>query len=759
MLRAAAWDVFRVASRLIMHPSAGGGTADQRSRGRLASRERGDAPPDRLRVSTAHRNDLQGLRAVAVLLVVLDHAGVGFLKGGFVGVDVFFVLSGFLITGLLLHGAAKRGHVSLVDFYVRRARRILPAATLTLVATTIVADQLLNYVRAKQAVWDTFWASLFAANIRFAHQGTDYFAQGQPPSVVQHYWSLAVEEQFYVVWPALLSLTLFGAVISRRFLTHRPSARVAPMITGWALGRLLAVVIAVGVASLIWSIHYTNVLPAAAYFSTFARAWELALGAALAICSVRVAHIYAAFLGAAGWAGVIAISMAAVTFSGTTPFPGYAALLPTGGAALVIAAGMGDQPPRWGASRLLSIAPMRYIGDRSYAFYLWHWPVLVIAVLYEGHELSVGAKMLLLLGAFLLSVISYRLFENPIRRSRWSPRTSALLVPASVAVAVAVTMITLSSINAKTFRLEAIGTAAAAPTISDLQSVRDTVRSRPLPAVVAAVKAARQGAKIPARLTPPVSEVLHEGYDLPSGCTTATDEETKSKVCRLGDPSASKSIVLFGDSHAEMWMPTILPMAERDGWAIIPLVKSRCVASSWTEKGYPNTPGAILRSCHAWYRWAVQQAKAVRPDVILMAACCGAAAGTTAEEAKRAYVALAATMRRFAKSVILVEDDDGINKQPVDCLLARNATMKTCTVTQTEENYAFNNDLGAIAKIHRFGFLNTRGWFCSQFQCPMVVGGIIVYRDTGHITQAYGRKLAGPFTDAFRHCIFDTCPT
>jgi peptidoglycan/LPS O-acetylase OafA/YrhL len=171
-----------------------------------------------------HRDDIQGLRAVAVLLVVLDHAGVSFLRGGYVGVDVFFVLSGFLITGILLAGAGKHGHVSFVDFYIRRARRILPAAALTLVATIVAAYYLLNYVRAKEAVWDSFWAAFFAANIRFAHEGTDYFAQGQPPSPVQHYWSLAVEEQFYLVWPALLSLTLFGVMRLRRSRAHRNSS-------------------------------------------------------------------------------------------------------------------------------------------------------------------------------------------------------------------------------------------------------------------------------------------------------------------------------------------------------------------------------------------------------------------------------------------------------------------------------------------------------------------------------------------------------
>ena len=196
-----------------------------------------------------HRDDIQGLRAVAVLLVVLDHAGVRFLRGGYVGVDVFFVLSGFLITGILLAGAVKRGHVSLLNFYSRRARRILPAATLTLIVTTIVAYQLLNYVRAKQAVWDSFWASLFAANIRFAHQGADYFAQGQPPSLVQHYWSLAVEEQFYLVWPTLLPLALFGLVLGRA--SRRRRVGGTPVITNWAMRRLLIVVVLATMASLL----------------------------------------------------------------------------------------------------------------------------------------------------------------------------------------------------------------------------------------------------------------------------------------------------------------------------------------------------------------------------------------------------------------------------------------------------------------------------------------------------------------------------
>src|SRR2546423_5009605 len=175
--------------------------------------------PDSPVLRLAHRSDIQGLRAVAVLLVVLDHAGVAFLRGGYVGVDVFFVLSGFLITGLLLAESDTRGSVSLADFYARRARRILPAAALTLLATDVAAHQLLNFVRARQVISDSIWASAFGANVHFARLGSDYFAQQQPPSPLLHFWSLSVEEQFYLVWPTVLSLFLIGA--ARRGLRRR----------------------------------------------------------------------------------------------------------------------------------------------------------------------------------------------------------------------------------------------------------------------------------------------------------------------------------------------------------------------------------------------------------------------------------------------------------------------------------------------------------------------------------------------------------
>ena len=589
-------------------------------------------------------------------------------------------------------------------------------------------------------------------------RGTDYFAQGQPPSPVQQFWSLSVEEQFYFVWPALLAVTLFGLALGRRSAARRRegSGSTAALPTR----RILIVIVVLAGASLAWSIHQTGLHPSAAYFSTRGRAWELALGAMLAVGASTVMRIPRSMRAVLGWLGLIAIAVAGVSYSASTAFPGVAALLPTVGAALVIAAGMGARQPRGGVGSVLSTAPLCYVGDRSYTFYLWHWPVLIIAVQYAGHDLSVGMNLLLLVGAFLLSVVSYRLFENPIRRARWRAPVSAGLVPVSIGAVAAVAVLTLVAINSG-LGLQETATAAGSTQVFAVQGASATVESKPLPAVVAAVKAARQGAKLPSGLVPPVGELLDSKnvYFFPDGCVPIADSDTTSKeICRLGDAASPKTIVVVGDSHAQMWMPAILAMAERDGWAVVPLVKSRCVPSSWLGKGYPGTPAATLRQCHAWYKWAVLKAKALHPDVTLLTGCCGSAPDETGEATKRGFVSLAKSMKPVSKSVVAIADNEGVNREPTDCLLARKATMRTCTSVWPEFRFALNDSLPAAAKAGGFGFLKTRGWFCFQRECPMVVGGTIVYRDKDHITMAYALKLAAVFRDSFRRCVLDTCP-
>jgi peptidoglycan/LPS O-acetylase OafA/YrhL len=699
---------------------------------------------------SARRADLQGLRALAVLLVVFQHARVTGLRGGYVGVDVFFVLSGFLITGLLLARAKRDGSISFTDFYARRIRRILPAAMLTLVATELVAYFLLNFVRAKQVMLDGRWASLFAANIYFQHRATDYFAQGQPPSPVQHFWSLAVEEQFYLVWPALLSLVLFWLLVRR--------SRQAGHVTDHSLRRLALVVAALGLASLAWSVHDTEAEPSSAYFSTFTRGWELALGALLAVSfalwehrTVRLpSRAQAVWRPVLGWLGLGMIMLAAVTFSSSTRFPGYSALLPTLGAVFVIAAGTGVERRRFDVGRVLSVAPATYVGDRSYAFYLWHWPFLVLAALYIGHNLSVMQNLLLLVAAFVISIVSYRFVERPIHESGWRKASSALVLPVSLAAALLVGFFAIHSLDATAARLDAAS--ASGHTTASQHSMnaapppaQSVVKVATLPSVIAAVNAAKKSAPIPSALTPAVGHLLNDGYSWDASCS-AHDGQTSNSICTLGAASSPVSIVLFGDSHSEMWMPAILPMANKDGWSVIPMSKSACTPEKWLDAKHWG-------ECHAWYEWAVRKVKSLRPTVLLIAGCCGGFSGSDAQAVTASYISLANSMKHAAKKVVVLGDDVGLDSQPVDCLLSSGASMKKCTQVWPSDKFDFNTSLGSLAAKHGYSFVDTNGWFCYQDECPMVVGKTIVYVDVGHLTSEYVQSLAVPFRSAFRRAI------
>jgi peptidoglycan/LPS O-acetylase OafA/YrhL len=679
--------------------------------------------PDEAESGRRFRPDIEGLRAIAIVAVLLCHAGVPFLAGGYVGVDVFFVLSGFLITGILLAEFANRGRISLPSFYLRRARRILPAAALTLVVTDVAAHHLLNFVRAREAVNDSIWSALFAANVHFARQGSDYFAQGQPPSPFMHFWSLAVEEQFYFVWPSLLALLL--ALGLRR--------------------RLLAVLVAVAAGSFVWSVHVTAASPATAYYSTFARAWELALGAALAVAVPQLRRLPGRVGFACGWLGVLAIAYAGWAYSDSTPFPGSAALVPAAGAALVIGAGVAARRTAIGVGRVLALAPLRYLGDRSYAFYLWHWPVLILATEYAGRELPLGVRLGLLGFAFLLSVASYRFVENPVRRLKPTLRAGGLLWPATAAAVALVAVVILDSTDRTAARLEA---AAAAVHPAQLVRASEPAKTKSLDAVVLAVRQAERGAPLPSPVTPSPSNLRGDFYMFPPGCSPG-EGETSKKICRLGDARSSKTIVVIGDSHAQMWMPPVLRMASRDGWAVVPFVKPRCIPRSWRSKG----------ECGKWYRWATRRASALRPDVTLVIGSWMAV--WKPPRAIEPVGALATTMKRVSASVIVLGDVPGQKRDPTDCLLAPRATMATCTSEATRVQLSTNRAIASNAQKHGIGFVDTLGWFCAhargsstRYLCPLVVNKTVTCVDRGHISRTYGLELAPELRLAFRRQLF-----
>jgi len=381
--------------------------------------EAGSAPEDR-----AFRPDVEGLRAVAILMVVLFHAGVPQLKGGFFGVDVFFVISGFVITGLLLRERRATGGTSFLRFYARRARRILPAALLVIVASLIATDLLVSGRDAVLVASDSRWTALFLSNFHFAAVFPNYYTT-RPASPLQQFWSLAVEEQFYLVYPAF-----FVALLA--------------LSSGWSARARLAVGLSgVTVISLLLSVATSKLGQLGTYYSPFTRAWELAVGALVAVGAAKLERIPKELAALMTWIGMALIAIAALTISQRVPLPGTAAVVPVGGAALVIAGGTAS-PPQWGAEAVLRLLPLRWIGRWSYSWYLWHYPIITIAAEHAHtkiNKVALHKNLLLVLLGLVLAAATYFLVENPVRHSRGlarSPRAcvvgAALLVGTCVAV-------------------------------------------------------------------------------------------------------------------------------------------------------------------------------------------------------------------------------------------------------------------------------------------------------------------------------------
>jgi peptidoglycan/LPS O-acetylase OafA/YrhL len=360
--------------------------------------------------------DIEGLRAISIIAVVLYHANVGWASGGYVGVDVFFVISGYLITGLLLREHSTNGRVSLVGFYGRRARRILPAGMLVLVLTVVAAYFMLNFISFGSVAQDGRWAALFAANFHFAIQGSSYFGNtpGNGPSPLQHYWSLAVEEQFYFVWPAV--------IITIGLTLRQMNIRT----------KILIAAIAVTAASFVWSVIQTGTDATWAYYSPLTRGWELGVGAILATIPLS-GWARGREKIAVSWLGLAAIVVAVLIFTQHTSYPGFSALLPVLGAAAVIAAGANHR----GANVALSSPPMRSVGRVSYGWYLLHYPPMILLVgpvwtypLSTTENLVIGACTL------VAAYGMYYLIEHPIRRARILARRPWLSVGMGAALVV-----------------------------------------------------------------------------------------------------------------------------------------------------------------------------------------------------------------------------------------------------------------------------------------------------------------------------------
>lgn len=678
------------------------------------------------------RSDIQGLRALAVGLVILAHAGFRTASGGFIGVDVFFVISGFLIIGLLVREAGESGRISILDFYARRARRVIPAATIVLVVTAVASAYVLPLVRGAEVIKDSVWAAFFAANIRFSLVETDYFSQGEPPSPVQHYWSLSVEEQFYIVIPLLL---LAVAVVVRR---RAGDAAEADRVR--LLRRTVFVVLAaVTLSSLAWSIHVTATSPTGAYFSTAARAWELGIGGLAATLVWGRAPKLGRWATEALFAvGLALVAFATLRFDDQTAVPGSAALVPVVGAALMLAAGSTTGAPSTYLFRLFSIAPARVVGDWSYSLYLWHFPVLRLCEEHwEEQRLTKPHLAVALVLIFALSAASYHLVEQPFRKGvRWRPRLRAILLyPVSLA------MVVVTAVGAHAWVDGQIAALEDNPGIAVSDYGRDGLSKDPTVALVeASVLAAEDERPVPGGLEPALGSVRESVAPL-GDCDYRTGTR---KLCAFGDPDAERTIALMGDSHARHWSPAIDAIGKEHGYRVYVFVYSGCPAITFTRL---TDGGRAWTECADFKEWALGQVRELHPDLVVLA--------NNAYESpvmrKRQVGALhdqLELLRPLAGKVAMIGDSPKLPQAPGTCISERGVDLGDCLqeaetgATRIQDQFRQTvEDLGMT-------WVDARRWFCAEDRCPAVIGKVVPLRDREHVTVEYSTLLADPIAAA-----------
>ena len=717
--------------------------------------------------ATSFRPDIEGLRAVAVLAVVAYHADLGPFPGGYVGVDVFFVVSGFLITTVLLRDIEVGGARALPGFWARRARRLLPASTLVVVSTLVAARFLLDPIGRRALGHDAVDAAVFVVNLVFIHRQSDYLAAQLAPSPLLHFWSLAVEEQFYVVWPFVL-------LLATRVRRHRRLV-------------LLVVIGACAALSLAACVWYTDHHQPVAFFSLPTRAWELLAGAVLAALGSHLARLPRVLRFIAGWGGLAAIAWTVTGYGDRTVFPGWAATVPVAATVSIVAAGVGApgvRDVRGTVGRVLGRAPLQWIGRRSYAIYLWHWPALTLAAARFGplagwqRAASIGV-------AVVLAAISFRLVEDPVRRARWataSPRRGLVLgaglvltsVTAGLAVvalparvdggdrAATATLATLPSGTVASTR-PAPTIAAPATTWPEPSSTSAAPVSTDAPTTVGVGPSAldqliainagviAQGAAtaaVPSNLRPGLYGASADLPDLYRDGCILSDGTTALSECAFGDPTSSTTVVLFGDSHAAQWFPAMQTVATAHHWRLEVLTKKGCPTATLELRNRQRN-----RECAPWRDLVEARLALERPALVVMSAYRYNLAGPDASLApddawRRGLDVTVAAIRDSTTQLLLLGDTPTPRGDVPSCVAGHLRDVTACTASRSravkDARLAVEAD---IAVAHHAVAIATGDWLCTATTCPVIIGDLLMYRDDSHLTATASLWLA-PFLDA-----------
>jgi peptidoglycan/LPS O-acetylase OafA/YrhL len=668
------------------------------------------------------REEIQALRAVAVLLVVLFHLWPDAVPGGFVGVDVFFAISGFLITGLLLREVERRGTLSLPAFWARRARRLLPAS---LVVVLACAAGTVAFVPI--TAWDQFFAELrasaaYAQNWHLASTAVDYFAADDGPSPVRHFWSLSAEEQFYVFWPLLV---LVGVLVARR--RARPTRRAITLVL--AAATLL---------SLACSVYLTDAEPAVAYYATATRAWEFGAGGLLALMPREegTRPVAASLL---SWLGLIAIVGTALFFTDRLAFPGWVALLPILGALAVMRAGL--PACGWAPSGMLRAAPLQFLGDISYSVYLWHWPLLIFAPYALGHGVGDTTAVAILGVTIVAAWVTKVLVEDPVRAApallTRPPRWTLAAAAAATAGVVGVTAAGSADVHGRIER--------------DAQVTRQKLEHPPR-CFGAVAHDPRRPCHNPALRSIVVPSPV-EAQKMPNAPCRITERDRRLRVCAFGVPAprAASTVAVLGDSHASHWRPALDVVAQARRWRGLSITRTGCAFS----RAVPDVARRARAHCAQWngqvLGWFRQHSEIA---TVVVAAHAGADVvaprGRDPFAVKQqgyadAWRGLPPSVRR----IIVIRDTPRLRASTLACVQeAHDGGRPAGSACAVPRRVALQPDpqVAAATRLRsaRVRVVDLTPELCDARACPAVIGGALTFKDEDHLTAVFAATL-GPF--------------
>lgn len=744
------------------------------------------------------RTDIEGMRAISVLGVMLWHAGVTLVPGGFVGVDVFFVLSGYLMTALLLEEGRARGRIDIPRFYARRARRLLPAALSALLGTAVLTLLTIPPTRWSSIGADLAAAAAWLVNWRMAEASVSYLDVSRAPSPVQHYWSLSVEEQFYVLWPLLLLGLLLLARGRSRFW----------VVGSWLLTGVLLLL------SLLASWWWTREYAAQAYFVTPTRIFELMIGAVVALGAPTWPTIPRFLRAVLGWLGLAMVVTSLFVIDAATPFPGTAALLPTTGAALVLIAGATGAPLRtgsgaedvdapgapamrtsvgprraaqagwvrpvfrpagaWGPDLVLRATWLQWVGRLSYSLYLWHWPFVAAAASLArvgrgGPESLPGHWGLL---AVLVSVVpawlSFRFVEEPVRRqgrlvgrvlgpgvATWRTLRMGLhCVLAGVLTGLLLMVLappTVTSQQAGWRTPDLVDTLRApvgAVTLEDVGGIGrgglagGSSLGSGAPEDVQEPEPDPGPPPVPQRLgqlAVPLEQVPDDRPVMePDGCFTGLND-TEPGVCVSGDPEGPVTVALFGDSHAGMWNTALDQIGRDRRWRVVTVAKSSCPPTEdlvFDDGGEPAGYTQCLRYQEDAWPLLLEQ----EPDVVLLSSARYGAPGEVVAEALARRVD---ALSEQGVVPVLLRDVPRPGFDVPECLMDHPDDVPECAFDRQEGLAASGRGHDELAQLRPgLGVIDLTEVICPGPVCSPVVGDVVVWRDNNHLSATYVRSLS-----------------